>query len=46
VPQSYFHYDKVQVSPESKVAMFQQPIVAAKYVSPTNLGEKAYVRAH
>jgi hypothetical protein len=25
VPKSYFHYDKVAVLPESKVARFQQP---------------------
>ena len=45
-PNCYFHYDKIQVSPESKVARFQQPIVAAKFVAPSTSEEKSYVRAH
>jgi hypothetical protein len=46
VPNSYFHYDKIAVLPESKVARFQQPIVEAMYVAPTTSGENSYVRAH
>jgi hypothetical protein len=39
-PNHYFHYDKIVVSPESRVARFQQPIVAAKFVTPSTSEEK------
>ena len=41
-----FHFKKVAVSWESKVARYEEPIVAAKYVMSAIPGEKPYVCTH
>lgn len=41
-----FHFEKAPVSWESKVARYEQPIVAAKYVASSAPDEKPYVRSH